>query len=237
MLEVSHLLTELHEAEAGDAGAALGRLCELLLGAKPSALLDELSFDIFDGALAHAGLPQASRLLEGVSRSANAREVLCMVLGAFSTHPSPREQLLLLGLLPLALPRLTRKRAELTAGCLRSLHGRFLESWPADDWECMEDHEHDELQAQSRSRALLRLLTACVIPVPALASTGAAADAEARALRLTLVRFLCALLEAAAQHGGGAEDEAAVLAVVEQSSVRLAEARARPPRATDACRH
>ena len=62
-------------------------------------------------------------------QSANAREVLCMVMGAFSSHPAPLVQTMLLRQLPPVLARIRRKRTELTASCLSSLHTYYLAHW------------------------------------------------------------------------------------------------------------
>ena len=116
---------------------ALTSLAALARADAHAELLDARSFDFFDAALAHGSmssecLKAAEVIIGTLARSANPREVICMVFEAFGKAPSPPLQLLLLRAVPTVLPRLTRKRAEFACTCLESLGARYLDdAWHA----------------------------------------------------------------------------------------------------------
>ena len=124
------------------AASALHALCAASLPPAPASaeILDEHSFDLFDAVLrcakiSRACMGKAERVLTGLCEAASAREIFCMVMGAFSNERSPRLQLLLLRTLARVVPNLKRKRADFLATCLTSLNARFLDSWPGAVWD------------------------------------------------------------------------------------------------------
>ena len=101
-------LEELRSGEVSEVPGVFERVHDTLLDA--DELVDQLSFDLFDAALPRApAMPQAARVLDVVMQSASAREVLCMVMGAFASHPPPLAQTMLLRSLPPVLGRIRRQ--------------------------------------------------------------------------------------------------------------------------------
>ena len=149
-------------------------------------------------------LKAAEVIIGTLARSANPREVICMVFEAFGKAPSPPLQLLLLRAVPTVLPRLTRKRAEFACTCLESLGARYLdEAWPGDGWD-----DEEEACSKDSKPASFHLLAALLESVAPLAPEAAAAvpsecgdeqsdraDAGAQRARQLLLGFLWRALE------------------------------------------
>ena len=147
----------LSQLGCGDGVLALRSLESLVLppDLPPSHLLDERSFDIFEPVLSQlsspaspACAPIARNLLEGVASVCNPREGFCIIMGALTTHTSPRSHLELLRILPMALSRIVRKRYEFIASCFGSLSVRYLREWPGEEWDAVQEEEGELEQAQ-----------------------------------------------------------------------------------------
>ena len=205
---------------------ALTSLAALARADDHAELLDARSFDFFDAALAHGSMSSeclmaAEVIIGTLARSANPREVICMVLEAFGKAPSPPLQLLLLRAVPTVLQRLTRKRAEFACSCLESLGARYLDdAWPGDNWD-----DEEEACSTDSNPVSFHLLAALLESVAPLAPEAAAAvpsecgdehsdradasyraDAGAQRARQLLLGFLWRALELASN--GGAERRA-----------------------------
>ena len=155
--------------------------------------LDAESFSLFDVAARHLVAPaaasaKASRLILALAERATPREVFCMIMDAFAKHPTPPAQLKLLCALKVVLPRLTRKRSDFLATCLNSLSARYLDHWPAGDWDDLQEEEEATSEVSDAwSAQLLPALLDCVVPLaaevePAGPPKGATSPVDAAAL-------------------------------------------------------